>query len=287
MPITDTPLRYPGGKTQMTPLVMDIALANGLTQGFYCEPFAGGAGIACRLLVSGAMSEVWINDIDRAIYAFWHSVLNEPDPLCELIERTPVTMIEWRRQRAVQKLNDVSMLALGFSTLFLNRTNRSGILRGGVIGGYDQQGNYPLDCRFNRVDLVRKVQRLALYREQVHISCQDARLYIANTVRKLPARSLVNIDPPYFNMGPELYTSFYTPKDHAALARTIRSLSKPWMLTYDDAPEICALYAGLPGTRKALNYSAQVKKVGVELLVVSPLLRLPPSLKLAPLPLAA
>ena len=190
MPITDTPLRYPGGKTQMTPLVQEIMRANDLLQCIYCEPFAGGAGIACRLLVAGAIAEAWINDIDPAIHAFWDCVLNATDDLCELIERIPVTIEEWHRQRAVQQRNRVSRLALGFSTLFLNRTNRSGILKGGVIGGLEQKSKYPLDCRFNRVDLVRKVRRIATYRDQIRLSCQDARLYIGTQVKRLPPHSL-------------------------------------------------------------------------------------------------
>lgn len=287
MPITDTPLRYPGGKTQMAPLVHDIMHVNDLMQCIYCEPFAGGAGIACRLIVEGAVSEAWINDIDPAIYAFWDCVLTGTDDLCELIQTTPVTMDEWYRQREVQQRRRVSKLALGFSTLFLNRTNRSGILKGGVIGGHKQDGNYLLDCRFNRADLVRKVQRLATYRDQIRLTCQDARLYIGSVVRKLPDHSLVNIDPPYFDKGPELYTSFYTANDHAALARAIRTIKKPWMLTYDDVPAIRRLYSGLPGTQKSLNYTAQVKKTGIELLILSPQLRAPLTLQLDLLPEAA
>jgi len=271
----------------MTPLVLEIMRANDLLHCFYCEPFAGGAGIACRLLVAGAVSEAWINDIDPAIHAFWDCVLNSTDDLCELIQTTPVTIEEWHRQRAIPQRKRNSMLALGFSTLFLNRTNRSGILKGGVIGGYEQQGNYALDCRFNRTDLIRKIQRLALYRNQIQLSCQDARLYIGNVVAKLPSHSLVNIDPPYFDKGPELYTSFYTPADHAALARAVRAIKRPWMLTYDDMPAIRGLYAGLPGTQKTLNYTAQDKKVGVELLILSPVLRVPHSLKMTLLPRAA
>lgn len=287
MPVTDTPLRYPGGKSQLTPLVLDLMQANELKQCVYCEPFAGGAGIACRLLLAGAVSEVWINDIDPAIYAFWHSVLHETDALCELIEQTSVTMEEWYRQRALHRHGAPSQLALGFSTLFLNRTNRSGILIGGVIGGYDQASAYPLDCRFNRADLVRKVRRIALYRDQVRLTCIDAEQYIRSEVPKLPNHSLVNIDPPYFDKGPELYTNFYKPADHARLATAVRAITKPWMLTYDDVPAIRALYSGLPGLRKSLNYSAQVKRVGVELMVLSPRMRWPADLALKPLPAAA
>ncbi len=287
MPVTDTPLRYPGGKTQLTPFVLDVMRANDLMQCVYCEPFAGGAGIACRLLLSGAVSEVWINDIDPSIYAFWHSVLNASDELCEWVEKTPVTIAEWERQRLVQQDASASTIQLGCSTLFLNRTNRSGILKGGVIGGKGQLSKYPLDCRFNRVDLIRKIQRLAIYRDQIRLSRDDAKTFVTKTVPQLPAHSLVNIDPPYFDKGPELYTSFYGPSDHAKLARSVRAIKKPWMLTYDDTPEIRALYSGLPGLLKELNYTAQVKRVGVELLVMSPKLRWPTSLDTKPLLMAA
>ena len=271
----------------MTPLVLEIMQANDLMHCIYCEPFAGGAGIACKLLLSGAVSEIYINDIDPAIHAFWYSVLNHADDLCALIADTPLTMDEWRKQREALRNPPRSILKLGFATLFLNRTNRSGILKGGVIGGYEQTGEYALDCRFNRKNLTHKIRRLALYRDQINLSCQDARLYLRGTAAKLPSHSLINIDPPYFNMGPELYTSFYTSTDHGALSRAVRALKKPWLLTYDDAAEICDLYAGLPGTRKLLNYTAQVKKVGIELLVVSPELKLPASLELKALSRAA
>lgn len=270
----------------MTPLVQEILRENGLQQAVYCEPFAGGAGIACRLLVGGHISEAWINDIDRAIHAFWHCVLNSCDELCELIERTPVTMEEWRRQRSVRESARPSMLALGFSTLFLNRTNRSGILQGGVIGGIEQNGAYPIDCRFNRPDLIRKIRRIHLYRDQIQLSREDALPYIRNTVRKLPAHSLVNIDPPYFAKGPELYTSFYKKEDHSTLAQAVRAIKRPWILTYDDEPEIASLYAGLPGTRLGLTYYAQVKRRGTELLVSRPGLQMPAVLAMEPLPVS-
>ena len=269
MPTTDTPLRYPGGKTQLTPFVLDVLNKNNLMQCVYCEPFAGGAGIACRLLLVGAVSEIWINDIDSSIHAFWHSVLNAPDKLCNWIEKIPVTIHEREKQRAVQQDVKASIFQLGCSTFFLNRTNRSGILKGGVIGGREQNSEYPIDCRFNRTELIRKIQRLALYKDQIHLSRIDAEIYIKTVLPKLPDHSLVNIDPPYFGKGPGLYTSFYKPKDHTALSRAVRAIRKPWMLTYDDAPEIIDLYAGLPQLLKELKYTAQVKRVGVELLVMS------------------
>lgn len=281
MPVTDTPLRYPGGKTQLSPFVIDLVRANDLYGGVYAEPFAGGAGIAWRLLLNGDMTEVWLNDIDPAVFAFWDTVVNRPDPLCERILRTAVTMEEWHRQRAVLSNPSSSSLNLAFATLFLNRTNRSGILKGGVIGGKEQTGNYKLDCRFNRTDLVHKIQRIHIYRDVVRLSRLDAGKCLKKWARELPRRALLNIDPPYFTQGRDLYLSFYRAEDHVRLANQVRRLAVPWMLTYDDTPEIEALYAGLPIYRKSLVYYAQVKRRASELLVLAPGIQPPATLKVS------
>mgnify|MGYP001190400554 CR=1 FL=1 len=277
MPTTDSPLRYPGGKTQLAPFVSDLLRVNDLTRGIYAEPFAGGAGIAWRLLFAGHIGEVWLNDIDLGIHSFWKMVLEQPEDLCERIEKTPVTMRQWYEQRRIlASSNDT--LKLAFATLFLNRTNRSGIIAGGVIGGKAQIGDYKLDCRFNKEELSDKILRIAGHREVIRLSRLDARICIAKWSKRLPKRSLINVDPPYFTKGHELYTNFYEPKDHRALAKTIRGLKCAWMLTYDDTPEIERLYTGLPTYRKALTYYAQVKRRANELLVLAPTLRPPAGL---------
>jgi len=279
MPITDTPLRYPGGKSQLTPLVIHFLKANDLFYGEYAEPFAGGGGIAMSLLLNDFVSRVYLNDIDPAIHAFWTSVLRHADDMCERIETTPVTIKERDRQRAIfMGEQDSTVLDRGFATLFLNRTNRSGILRGGVIGGKDQTGAYKLDCRFNREDLVRKVRRIAAYKDQISLSRLDAKTFLRTIIPKSHEKTLVNLDPPYFLRGPELYTNFYKEQDHADLAKEVRSLPRRWIVTYDDAPEIRRLYADLPTFSSSLNYFAQEKRKGSELLVVDPRLTLPAGL---------
>jgi DNA adenine methylase len=275
MPVTNTPLRYPGGKSQLAPFVIELLRTNDLFGAVYVEPFAGGAGIAWKLLFDGYASEIWINDIDPAIHAFWHCVLNRTDELCAKIEGTSVTIEEWHRQRDVQASARAQSLSLGFSTFFLNRTNRSGILKAGVIGGLAQAGDWKLDCRFNKAELIEKIRRIALYKDQIVLTREDASSYLSSTVKALPKRSLINIDPPYYRQGPELYCSFYNHEDHRHLAQTIRKLRRPWMLTYDNAPEIRALYDGLPIINKELTYYAQVKRTGVELLVLPPTLLAP------------
>lgn len=156
-----SPLRYPGGKTRLINLVKDVINLNELNGGVYIEPYAGGASLALSLIIDGCMDRVVINDYDRSIYAFWECALHQTESLIEKIIDTPVTIEEWKRQRDIQKNKaTASVLDLGFSTFFLNRTNRSGILKAGVIGGLEQAGAYKIDARFNKDVLIKKYRVL-------------------------------------------------------------------------------------------------------------------------------
>jgi len=274
MPVTDTPLRYPGGKSQLSPFVVEILRSNNLFYGTYVEPFAGGCGIAWTLLLNRYVTEVHINDIDRSIHSFWASVLKDTDALCERIRRTPITISEWHRQRDVQKMPRPKRIDLAFSTLFLNRTNRSGILKGGVIGGLQQNGNYSLDCRFNREDLISKIERIATHKNNVHLFRMDAERFIKQELPSLDSDTLVNIDPPYYQAGPELYTRFYNHEDHVSLAKAVGGIKQRWMVTYDDSSEIRKIYKKYPIYTQELTYYAQVKRKGTELLILDPKLKM-------------
>jgi DNA adenine methylase len=276
MPITDTPLRYPGGKSQLAPLVIDLLGSNKLFYGEYAEPFAGGAGIAMTLLLNDYVSRVYLNDIDPNIHAFWHSILHYTDAICDRIASVKITMEEWEQQRKIFLDTDApQILEKGFATLFLNRTNRSGILRGGVIGGKSQNGQYKLDCRFNRADLIRKIRRIADYKDQIKLSRLDAVNFIHEVIPTTSSHTLINLDPPYFCRGPELYANHYKSADHTILAKAIATIDRHWMATYDDTPEIRMLYAKYPIYSSSLNYFAQDKRVGTELLILNQTLKAP------------
>jgi DNA adenine methylase len=260
----------------MLELTSSIMRLNRLERGHYAEPFAGGCGLALSLLYTGQVAEVHINDLDPAIWAFWHSVLNETDALAAMVAEAPVTINEWHRQRDLHRTGDASdPLKLGFAAFFLNRTNRSGIIKGGgVIGGLDQTGNYKIDCRFNVDDLVRRMRRVARYKDRIHLSNDDATAFLANC-SNLPSNSLLFIDPPYYKKGPGLYTSFYKPADHAQLAEQVLQLTAPWIVTYDDVTPIRELYRARRQFCFDINYSLQEKRIGTELLVASKGLRMP------------
>jgi DNA adenine methylase len=279
MPTTDTPLRYPGGKSQLIPFVLDLMRENRLFYGEYAEPFAGGAGIAVKLLLDGYVSKIHLNDFDPAIYALWHSIINATDELCELVASADVSISEWHRQRkSYLSVKPMPLLEKGFATLFLNRTNRSGIIKAGVIGGLNQDSEYKLDCRFNKTDLVRKIRRIGNRSDQISLSCLDAEAFVRTIIPTTGEKTLVNLDPPYFGKGRDLYTNFYQPSDHAQLAEAVSTIGRRWMVTYDDAPEIRALYRQYPLYGSHLNYSAQIKRLGTELLVLDPKLIVPKGL---------
>lgn len=281
MPVPTSPLRYPGGKTCLYQLTAEILRMNKATRREYAEPYAGGCGLALSLLYGGVVSDIHINDIDPAIWSFWHSVLNATQALTDLIERVPVTMDEWHHQKKVFRTCGIEdPLTLGFAAFYLNRTNRSGIIKGGgVIGGLEQKGNYKIDCRFNKETLLRRIHRVAKYRNRIHLTNLDAIEFIANKSNIISPTAFFCIDPPYFNKGSSLYTSFYKPDDHRDLCAAVSKLDNPWIVTYDDTPEIRKLYRHRRQFSFDINYSVQTKRVGTELLVASKWLRLPKEVK--------
>jgi DNA adenine methylase len=265
-----SPLRYPGGKNKLAKFVSDIVIRNDIQGGTYVEPFAGGASIALHLLFRELVSMIIINDMDRSIFSFWHAVLNYTDRLCNMILDTPVNMEEWEKQKQIQNdKHHVGELELAFSTFFLNRTNRSGIINGGVIGGKTQSGKWKMDARYNKGDLVRRIQKIALYRNRILLYNKDAIDFAVEIEEILDENSLIYFDPPYYNKGSALYINHYTHEDHVTLSHFIQSLECKWILTYDYTPCIIEMYRQVQKRRLTLSYTAAKKVQGVEMLAFS------------------
>ena len=265
-----SPLRYPGGKTKLYFFVKELIRENNCKT--YIEPYAGGAGVALKLLLHNDVQKIMINDFDKAIYSFWYSVLNYTDELVKKIEETPITMEEWYIQKNIyeNKANSNSILELGFATLFLNRTNRSGILKAGVIGGKSQDGNYKLDCRFNKIELIRKIKKIASLKSRIKLYNLDAEVFIRRNISKTKD-SFTFFDPPYYKKGPGLYTNFYNHEDHLSLSETIKNSMKDknWILTYDLSDEIFRMYKDYSYKMYYLNYSVARPGKGIEYIFYS------------------
>lgn len=249
---------------------------NRLLDGDYVEPYAGGASVALAMLYEEYARRVHVNDLDRGIYAFWHSVLYETEALCRRIRDTAVTIEEWHQQKAVQSAADVSLLELGFSTFFLNRTNRSGIIRGGVIGGKGQAGAWALDARYNKSDLIFRIEKVGRYAGRIRLYNLDAADFITSVLPRLPTRTLVFLDPPYFVKGQQrLYTDFYEPPAHARIAELVKGIRQYWLISYDDVPEVRSLYQGYLSLGYTLHYNAQDRYRGSEVMFLCDRLALP------------
>jgi len=272
-----SPLRYPGGKLPIANYIKTILEQNDLTDGAYVEPFGGGAAVAWSLLFEEFVSQVYVNDLNPFVYAFWESVLHKTDKLCSRISSTRVSMAEWRRQKDIyEHPSSHSQLDLGFCAFFLNRTNRSGIISGGVIGGKFQDGPWKLSVRYNKSDLIARIQRIARYSSRINLTKLDGRDFIRKVLPKIDGRLLVYYDPPYYGKGKELYQNFLEHDDHSEISDLIqKQRSLNWIVSYDATPEILGLYRNRRKILYDLSYSAQSQYKGKEVMFFSDNLILP------------
>ena len=273
MPATYTPLRYPGGKSKLGNFLASVMRANRLVDAGYAEPYAGGAGAGLHLLFRGYATSLRLNDIDRGVTAFWKAVLDRNEAFAKAIERVPLTVAEWDRQKDTLRTAR-SGFDLGFAFFYLNRTNRSGIMNAGVIGGRTQQGPWGIDARFNKEELATRVRALAPFRRHITVTSLDALDFLAE-LSTLKERLLTYLDPPYYEKGQKLYTNFYNPEDHAAIALYLRSYRQPWVMTYDACEDIRALYQTRRIADSELSYSARDVRRGREVVIFGPGVRAP------------
>lgn len=273
-----TPLRYPGGKSLMTPLLKNIIDKNFFGKVIYAEPFAGGAGAAINLLLDGTVSSIMLNDACTGIYSFWYYLVNQSDAFMDLFENTLVNLDEWHKYREIFVNEKKPSLKLGFATFFLSRCNRSGILYAGPIGGKKQESqdkaDYKIDCRFNKPALKDKLKKIIEHKENIEVYNDDAIDFLCKITKV--RNTLVYIDPPYYEKGKELYLNYYNADDHTKLLKKIRAkYGMRWLLSYDNVKEIRKLYKKYNLYSFDLCYTVQKVKIGSELLTHSKKLIMP------------
>lgn len=265
-----SPLRYPGGKAKIARKVHNIIEVNNLIGGTYIEPFAGGSGVALYLLSNDYMDRIVINDYDRSIYAIWHCILNHTEEFCQRINDIDISVESWDYQKQIQnnKVNE-NIIDLGFSTFFLNRTNRSGIIASGMIGGRAQNGDYLMDCRFNKDALIDQIQSIGALRNRIELHNQDAIQLFRKNPRLINEHTFIYFDPPYYHQGGNLYTNFYRHGDHQDLHNYIQNLDSNWIITYDNEPEITEMYNEYRQIEFNISYTVERKYVGKEVMIFS------------------
>ena len=263
-----SPLRYPGGKGKLEPFMELLIRQTGHEGGIYVEPFAGGAGIAIGLLEKGIVSDIVINDLDKGIYSFWRAILSETDRFVKDIQTAELTISEWYRQKSIAENNKVYSYELGFATFYLNRTNRSGIIKGGIIGGLEQSGQWKMDARFNKDALINRIKKISSKKKHIHLYNKDVNSFIIDYLPKYQNNAFVYFDPPYFNKGKQLYLNFFSYEDHVRIEKIINEkVLCDWVITYDDVPEICDIYKNHILKKFDLNYSAGEKRRASEIII--------------------
>ena len=277
MPITDSPLRYPGGKTKLYSKVQSI-INQALPENnrIYIEPYAGGAGLALKLLYKNDVCKLILNDLDEHIFCFWDSCLNDASTLCDRIENCHIDLSEWKKQRDIYRNDKMHCkLDVAFATLFLNRCNVSGIVKGGPIGGMEQKGTYKLDARFNKIELIHKIRKIERFRDRIQFYNMDAIEFLKWIEENVSdTNSFLNLDPPYVKKGPMLYRNSYTREDHIRISEIMNKLEKKWIITYDESDFIRELYSNFKMEKIVLGYSAGKTKSGSELIIYSPQIKL-------------
>lgn len=267
-----SPFRYPGGKGKLSKFLATFLIENELHGCELVEPFCGGAGGTLPLLKAGLISKLVLNDINPAISSFWTFVKTDPELLIRKIEAEPVTLERWHHWRNVYNEAEVGTIDLAFAGFFLNRTNRSGILHAGPIGGQSQSGEYTLDCRFTKSNLIKRIEVLANLSDKIEVSSQDA----AKVIECAKKNSFIYADPPYVKEGKGIYAKFsFVTKQHEELAYALKAHSNYWLLSYDDDPLIHTLYSGDDINLVELSYAINKAKLGRELLIASSWLRMP------------
>lgn len=263
-----SPLRYPGGKACLSEFLSGLIRTNGISNCTYVEPYAGGAGAALTLLFLEKVDNIIINDLDKAIYSFWRSVLTQTEKFIDLVFSAKLSMKEWQRQREIYRNKNSKQLELGFATFYLNRTNRSGIIEGGPIGGSKQDGKWLIDARFNKAELITRIENIASYKDRISIKNLDG----IELLKKIPKdrKHFVYLDPPYYVKGSCLYLNHYEDDNHTRLARYLNSRNNFfWVMTYDNVPQIKDLYTNRRQHDFSLHYHVDLPKIGKEILVFS------------------
>lgn len=283
MPESINPLRYPGAKRSLANYIDNLIQANNLQGCRFYEPYAGSAAVGLELLQQRIIEELILCEKDILIYALWSCVFNRTDDLCALIMDTPITVETWLAMepyRQVTAVQEYDLLDLGFAGLFFNRTNFSGILKANPIGGINQASQYAIDCRFNKEKVINIIQRLGAYRGHVEVHFGDALEFMRQQQHYfLQTHCFAYFDPPYYDKGAKIYRHFYRDQDHIDLCTYVSQVHHlDWIISYDDAPFICALY-GETGAQYCpffLDYSCanKVRTKGRELLISN--LPLPP-----------
>jgi DNA adenine methylase len=267
-----SPLRYPGGKASLADYIARVLAMHGLEGCTFFEPYVGGASVSLYLLQQGLIKKAVWNEKDPLIYALWHCVINDPDKLISAIIKLPISIETWQEfqkyRRSLDPVSEYSILELGLAGLFFNRTNFSGVLGAGPIGGITQESKYLIDCRFNKQRLIDLISEISRFGKQIKVTNNDAIEHLKKELPKTKShKCFIYIDPPYYKQGPRLYRYSYKEVDHQNLASFLANVPSPWLVSYDNHTFITDLYKNKNSQPIYTDYKMKNPRQAMELII--------------------
>lgn len=260
-----SPLRYPGGKRKLAPLIADLISKTRVRPNLFVEPFAGGASVSISLLEADYVDNIALADADPLVASFWETVFSDrADTLADMIYDADVSLDQWKSLKGSESAPGI---ASAFKCLFLNRTSFSGSLhrKAGPIGGMSQMSDYKIGCRFNQGKLAERVLELSRLRHRVRFVRNESYAKTVRDVRRTsifrdsPEKVFWYLDPPFFAKADKLYRCHFDRVDHEGLARSVEDIPGNWLLSYDSHADAHALYSAHPGFALVnLQYSARI-----------------------------
>ncbi len=268
--------RYPGGKTKLQePIVQLLREQTNWTQ--YREPFFGGGAIGLNFMATDStVTSAWLNDLDVGLASLWTATMNYPQELKSLVGSFEPSVPAFNEFKAELKTMDTmptdrdEMVRIGFQKLVLHQTSYSGLgtKSGGPLGGNLQRSNYKIDDRWSPDALQVKIDAIheQLSKLEVRITHHDFAELITDTSQT----ALIYLDPPYYVNGNALYQHGLDKDGHLRLAELLKSTDHRWVLSYDDCPEVRALYYWANVMTVSVNYSIAGARREQELLICPP-----------------
>ena len=223
----NSPFRYAGGKFYARKLILEHLPPHQS----YIEPFAGGASI---FFVKDKAANNWLNDIDEELVNCYLIIRDYAKDLIDALAGEEAT--KERHTFYKKEFRASNELERAQRWYYLNRTSYSGIMNmANCFWGYgDKYSMRPENWPRNILRTSEKLQG-------VRITNWD----FERVLLEVPQDAFLFVDPPYFNADQDkFYACSFKRDDHYRLANSLRRIDSyvNFLLTYDNSPEITALY---------------------------------------------
>lgn len=221
------PFRYPGGKFYALNTLRPFW--ENVPHDEYREPCAGGATVFFNKIKA---RRNWLNDLDSELMCCYE-VLRDPVLREHMATDFSTEIASPERWKKYVDYTPQNQYEIGKKYYYLNRTSFSGKLVS-AAWGYRPKRSLPPERWHERII------PCGTFLEGVKLTNLD----FAEVINASGVNVLMYVDPPYY-LPPKHkhYRCGFDKIDHERLAACLKQTKHKFFLTYDDCPEIRALYS--------------------------------------------